>query len=350
MALGAEDAESAQFEHFFLFGGAEGLHLLEDERALFRVFRGVEILGAVLLAGEEVGIAAQQDVGAAAGHVGGDGDGVEASGLSDDGRFLLVVAGVQHLMGNAAGAQQLADVLGDRHGDGADQHGATGGVDLFDLLDHGRKLFVHGAVDLIRPVPADHRLVGGNDDDAEMVNVLELFGLGSGGPGHAGQLLVHPEVILDRDGGEGLTFLADFDVFLGLDGLVQPVREAPAEHQSAAELVDDDDLAVLDDVMHVFLEQIMGLERLIDLVGHVGMGHVGEQPGRLEKLLALGNALRGEHDGLFLFVDDEISVRLGTVFVVEKKAVHFDFVGVLEYALELRGDLVGLHVGAGVVL
>ena len=44
-----------------------------------------------------VGIAAELDVGAAAGHVGGDGDGARHAGLRDDRRLLLVVAGVQHL-------------------------------------------------------------------------------------------------------------------------------------------------------------------------------------------------------------------------------------------------------------
>jgi hypothetical protein len=39
------------------------------------------------------------------------------------------------------------------------------------------------------------------------------------------------------------------DAFLGLDGLVQAVGPAPARHQAAGELVDDDDLAVLHDVV-----------------------------------------------------------------------------------------------------
>ena len=34
----------------------------------------------------------------------------------------------------------------------------------------------------------------------------------------------------------------DLDVLLGLDGLMQTVAVAAAEHQTAGELVDDDDL------------------------------------------------------------------------------------------------------------
>ena len=43
-----------------------------------------------------VGVAAELDVGAAAGHVGGDGDRARHAGLGDDEGLLLVEAGVQH--------------------------------------------------------------------------------------------------------------------------------------------------------------------------------------------------------------------------------------------------------------
>ena len=45
--------------------------------------------------------------------------------------------------------------------------------------------------------------------------------------------------------------LCDLDVLLGLDGLMQTLGVAAAEHQTAGELVDDDDLAVLDHIVHV---------------------------------------------------------------------------------------------------
>ena len=51
-----------------------------------------------ILLGEEFGIAAQQNIGAAAGHVGGNRDGAFAAGLRDDERFALVILGVQNFM------------------------------------------------------------------------------------------------------------------------------------------------------------------------------------------------------------------------------------------------------------
>ncbi len=54
-----------------------------------------------------VEVAAELNVGAAAGHVGGDGDGARHAGLRDDGGFLLVMARVQHLVRDAALLQQV---------------------------------------------------------------------------------------------------------------------------------------------------------------------------------------------------------------------------------------------------
>ena len=57
--------------------------------------RGPSVDVGELLADAHVDIAAELNVGAAAGHVGGDGDGAGHAGLGDDQGFLLVVAGVQ---------------------------------------------------------------------------------------------------------------------------------------------------------------------------------------------------------------------------------------------------------------
>ena len=77
----------------------------------------------------------------------------------------------------------------------------------------------------------------------------ELVRLGDGRAGHAGELLVEAEVVLEGDRGERLVLGLDLDVLLGLERLVQAFRVAPALHHAAGELVDDDHLVVLDDVV-----------------------------------------------------------------------------------------------------
>ena len=57
-----------------------------------------------LLPRHELGVAAEQDVGAAAGHVGGDRDRALAAGLRDDLGFLRVVLRVQHDVRDACAA------------------------------------------------------------------------------------------------------------------------------------------------------------------------------------------------------------------------------------------------------
>ena len=133
---------------------------------------------------------------------------------------------------------------------------------LLDVLGDGLDLLAAGLVDEIVLILADHVAVGGNDHHAQLVDLLELGGLGIGRTRHAAQLLVEPEQVLEGDGGQGLVLALDGHVFLGLDGLVEPVRIAAAFHEAAGELVDDDDLAVADHVIHVPLEDHVGAQGL----------------------------------------------------------------------------------------
>ena len=80
------------------------------------------------------------------------------------------------------------------------------------------------------------------------------------------ELAVLAEVVLEGDGRERLVLALDLDLLLGLDRLVQAVAPAPAGHQAAGELVDDDDPAVLDHVVDVELEQRVRAQRLVDVV------------------------------------------------------------------------------------
>ena len=59
------------------------------------------------------------------------------------------------------------------------------------------------------------------------------------------------------------------DAFLGLDGLVQAFGVAPAVHQAAGELVDDDDLAVFDDVVLVAPVEHVGAQRVVQVGSHL---------------------------------------------------------------------------------
>ena len=108
------------------------------------------------------------------------------------------------------------------------------------------------------------RLVGGDGEDVEIVDVLELGSFGLSGSGHAGELGVEAEVVLDGDGGVGLGLGFDLAVFLRFHGLMESVGPTAAGHFAAGVFVDDDDLVVLDDVFDVFFVETVGFEKLGD--------------------------------------------------------------------------------------
>jgi len=77
---------------------------------------------------------------------------------------------------------------------------------------------------------------------------------------------------------------------LAFQRLVQAFRIAAARHHAAGELIDDHDFAVADDVVLVDLEQLVGAQRLIDVVNESGVGGFVEeaflhQPGAAQQRL-----------------------------------------------------------------
>ncbi len=150
-------------------------------------------------------------------------------------------------------------------------------------------------------------LVRRQHDDREPVDLAELALLGLRRTGHPGELVVEPEVVLEGDRRERLVLAANVQPFLRLDRLVDAVGVAPAVHQAAGELVDDDHLAVLDDVLLVLVEQVPRLQRRVELVRQLEVALV-VQVRDAEHLLDLRDALLGDRDGVRLLVDGEVFV------------------------------------------
>ena len=324
--LGAQDEEAAHRADLFGLGGGHFLmrrHALAEEGAgggdglVVGIGKaggfgdhGVVVprLAQVVLR-EVFGVAAQHDIGAAAGHIRRDGHGTQLAGLGDDLGFLLVILGVQDGMGHAAPLQQGREILALLNRDGTDQDRLALLVAGADLVDDGLVLADVAAVDHIRPVLTDDRLVGGDLDDVKLVDRGKLLGFGHGRAGHAGELVIEAEIVLESDGGEGLVLLLNVDVLLGLDGLVEALGIAAAQHQAAGELIDDDDLAVLDDIVDVALHDAVGTQGLIDMVAERGVFHVGQvlQP---ESPLRLRDTAGGEGRGARLLIDDIVRVQV----------------------------------------
>ena len=179
--LGADDVEAAGGDRLLLeFGDFGADRRLLRRRAASRRRSVVE-----LLLDPHLDVAAELDVGAAAGHVGGDGDRAGHAGLGDDERLLLVEAGVENgeslrrLAGARGGVerlqrvglgevdllvavllQQLAELLGLLDRGRADQHRLQLGVGVLDLAHDRAQLLFARAIDLVVLVGARDRRDG----------------------------------------------------------------------------------------------------------------------------------------------------------------------------------------------
>ncbi len=224
----------------------------------------------------------------------------------------------------------------------AHQHRLALFVALLHLADHGTVLALLGFVHGVLVVDTDHRAVGGDLHDVQLIDGGKLLLLGHGRTGHAGELAVQAEVILEGDGGQGLALPLDGDVLLGLDGLVQALGIPAAEHQAAGELIHDDDLAVLHHIVHVPLHGAVGLDGLVDVVGDGAVLRVGEVI-QVEELLGLGDAPGRQGGGAGLFVHDVVRVQglvLGLLVVGLRHHIFFQAAGKgLGHVIQLGGFL-----------
>ena len=252
MAFGADDVEPARPGHglrrLASLGGLDLDHVFCLQHQVAETFDvGLDALdlgGLLGLVGNTCGLvldphfqrAAELDVGAAAGHVGRDRDRAGHAGFGDDIGFLLMEARVQHreqfcrLARARRGVKLfhrvfvaevdllvavLLQVFGEHFGlldrGGADQHRLQPRIGALDLGQDRGIFLVLGAIDLVVLVEARHLHVGRDFHDFELVDVEQFVGFGQRRAGHARELFVHPEIILERDRGQRLVFRLDLD-------------------------------------------------------------------------------------------------------------------------------------------
>ena len=257
-------------------------------------------------------VAPEDDVRAPPGHVRGHGDGAGPTRLSNDFRFPLVELRIEHFVGNAPSGHGLGKALGGFDGGRAHQNRLPPISAILDVFDNGVVLFIHGQEDEIVAIVPDHGLIGGDDHHVEAINFMELVGFRIRCAGHAPELFVKPEKILEGSGGEGLRFLLNRYPFLGLYGLVQALGPAPPGHGPSRVLIDDDHLALLHDVVHIPAVDKARPERCVHVVqepkvlGGVEAILRRQQPGGFHGFLKLFMALLQQFDLTILLVDREI--------------------------------------------
>ncbi|CCX85373.1 uncharacterized protein BN548_01017 [Parasutterella excrementihominis CAG:233] len=173
---------------------------------------------------------------------------------------------IQHVVRDACFSQHVADKLGVFDRGRTDKHRLTAAVALFDVINDGFVFFFRSAIDLILLVITNHHAMGRDDNGFKTVNFLEFIGFRIGRTGHTGELFIHAEVVLEGNRRESLVFLLDFNAFFGFNGLMQTIGPAASFHQTAGEFINDDDFAVLNDIVLVFNKERMRAKCCIQVV------------------------------------------------------------------------------------
>ncbi len=332
VTLGGDDMQAARFDHLLMALLPVSLDLCD----LFgsRVFQIGDL---------DFPVAAQQDVGTTTGHVGGDGQRTRTTGLRNDFRFLFVELGVQNLVLDAFLVEQIGHVLGSFDGRRTDQYRTVFRDAGLDVGDDGGVLLFRRQVDQVVEVLTRQRLVRRDDHDGQVVDLVEFERFGVGGTGHAGQLVVQTEVVLERGRCQGLAFSLDVQTFLRFDGLVQTFGQATARHGPAGVFVDQQHLTVRNDVFDVAVEQLVRTQTGIDV------GQQAQVMRRVEALAFGQQADFGEHffDELVTgFVQFDLTGFLvnGEMPRLGDFAFHF-----LDMLLELGDQAVDFGVQLGAV-
>ena len=173
------------------FGSGRG----DDDRTCRRV-RKRELIFQAVIAGHGLRISAEENVRAAAGHVGRYRYGAFAARLGNDDGFALVLLGVQNLVRNSGFLQVRGNFFRFFDGDAADQHRLAAfvvlanaadarAVLLQDAVHRGFEFFGFRAIDHVGIFNADERAVGRNRDHFELVNLIEFGSFGISGSGHS---------------------------------------------------------------------------------------------------------------------------------------------------------------------
>src|SRR5436190_21938614 len=104
------------------------------------------------------------------------------------------------------------------------------------------------------------RAIRWNANDGQSVNLPEFRRRFPGGASHAGEAMETAKESLKTHARDGFARIGGLKAFLRFDGLVQTFAPGSLRHRATGKFIDDDHLAVGDDILAVFFEKFAGDE------------------------------------------------------------------------------------------
>ena len=189
-----------------------------------------------------------------------------------------------------------------------------------NLVYNRVKLCAFGFINHVIFVHTGNRLVGGNFNNVELINLLKFGFFGHGGTRHTRKLGVKAEEVLEGYGCQGFRFVSNGNPFLSFDCLVQAFVIAAAKHKATCKFVNNNNLAVFYNVVNVALHYTVCANGLVNVVGNGNVFAV-VKVFNLEKFFSLLNARCGKGTASCLFVYNVVAVVVGVL--VAGLVVHF---------------------------
>src|SRR5208283_3963091 len=214
-------------------------------------------------------IATEYDVGSPARHVCSYGHCAKTPGLGHNLSLLLMVFRIQHGMLNAFFLQHAAKKFRFLYRGRSHERRLAFLVALLDLRNYSIEFDILGLVNNIREVRPNQRPVSRYHQNFEIIYLCKFGGLSVGSTGHARELIIHPEKILECYSGESLVFTGYLNTLFCLNSLVKPVTPPSARHNPSRKFIDYDHLTVFYDILHVSLVEVVGPQRLKDVMNQL---------------------------------------------------------------------------------
>ena len=197
-----------------------------------------------------------------------------STSFGDNHCLTLMQLSVKHIVRNTTHLKHLAEQLGNLNRSRADQARTADYTHGIYLIDDGAIFLAGCLIDSVIHIDTLHGAVGRYFDHIQFVDIPELTSFSRCRTRHTGKLVIHAEIVLQRDGSESLRGSFYLHMFLGLNGLVKSIAPTTAFHDTASLLINDLDLTIHNDIFVVLIKHCIGLEQLLQSVNTIALNAI----------------------------------------------------------------------------